>query len=44
VIEPHTSETVAVRASYDGHLNAIPPNFKLSSVVGDLKRCDSNHH
>jgi hypothetical protein len=44
VIEPHTSETVAVRAQYDGQLNAIPPNFKLTSAVGTLKRCASNHH
>jgi hypothetical protein len=44
VIEPHTSETVAVRAAYDGQLDAIPPNFKLSSAVGSLRRCESNHH
>jgi Animal haem peroxidase/Cellulose binding domain len=40
LIQPHTSETAAVlRATFDGELNAIPPNFTLNN-----RRCDSNHH
>jgi endoglucanase len=40
VIQPHTSEDIAViRASFDGQLNAIPPNFTLNG-----HRCASNHH
>jgi peroxidase len=35
----HSSITPTYTASYDGNLNAIPPNFKLNG-----RRCDSNHH